>query len=244
VWERTQVSDFYQEMIIVPFIFIILALHVFGKRANKKKAVGWAKHHAPALEFEYASVGIDRILVDQDGKVDPASILKEIKADEYATYATGRSNVAFLDVKLILLKRFNPFIILGEQLLGLVTDSVPPTEERMEATAYAFDGREALLVPQAKGESAPKVSNSSYDGFVFAVVHKKMLRRIREDRYDLSLTATKDHAKLPAWTTVLSESGEITDAILTPELISAIEAAGDLFQTLIITDQPLERPSK
>jgi hypothetical protein len=231
-------------MIIIPFIAVILFVHIFGKRANKKRAVDWAKHHAPALAFEFASVGVDRRPRVEDGsKLDPVSILKENKADEYITYATGRNNIAFLDIKLILLKRYNPFIILGEQLLGFVMESVPPTEERMEAVMYPFDNRESLLVPLAKDESAPKTSNSSYDGFVFAIVHKKMLQRVREDRYDLSLTSTKDHPKLPLWATVLSEGGEITDALLTPELVKAVSDAGELFQTLIITDQPLEKPS-
>lgn len=232
-------------MIILPFIFIILAIHVYGKRANKKKAVAWAKHHAPALDFEFASIGFDRVpKLDASGRIDPESILNEVKADEYVTYATGRNNVAFLDIKLTLIKRYNPFIIFGEQLLGFLMESVPPTQEIMEATAYAFDGKETKLVHQRKEEPAPKVANSAYDGFVFAIVNKKILQRMRSDRYDLSLTSTKDHPKLPAWTTVLSESGEITDALLTPELVSSIEAAGNLFQSLIITDQPLERPTK
>ena len=70
------------------------------------------------------------------------------------------------------------------------------------------------------------------------------MKQLREDRYDISLTSTKDHPKLPNWATVMSESAEVTDLLLTPELISAVEETGELLDYLIITDQPLEKPTK
>jgi hypothetical protein len=228
-------------MIIGPFILLILLAHVFGRRSNRRKANEWARHHAPALQFEFASVGFS----PKTPKSEPEDVLREHKADEYVTYATGRSNVAFVDIKLFLIKRYNPFIVFGEALVGFLFESVPTTIERMEAIAYTFDNKESALIPRRKDQPEPKSGNSGHDGFVFAIVNKRSLRRMREDRYDLSLTTTKDHVKLPEWTTVLTESAEITDALITPELCKAIEDAGaDLFETLIISDQPLERPTK
>ncbi|KAF2663353.1 DUF1682-domain-containing protein [Microthyrium microscopicum] len=242
VWERTQLSDFYQEMIIAPFIILVLGIHLFGMRLNRKKASDWARHHAPALQFEFAQVGVAS--KTEEETTQPEDILQESKADEFITYATGRNNVAFVDIKVILMKRYNPLIMLGEHLLGFAFDSITPTIERMEAVTYPFDNREAALVPRKKDIPEPQTSNSGYDGFVFAVIHKRQLKTIREDRYDLSLPSAKDHAKLPDWATTLSESAEITEKILTPELIKAVADAGDLFETLIITDQPVDRPSK
>merc|ERR1712169_142240 len=40
----------------------------------------------------------------------------------------------------------------------------------------------------------------------------------------------------------MSESAEITDFLLTPELIKAVEDAGELLNHLIITDQPIDQP--
>jgi hypothetical protein len=40
----------------------------------------------------------------------------------------------------------------------------------------------------------------------------------------------------------MSESAEITDLILTPELIKAVHDAGDSFEALIVTDQPIDQP--
>jgi len=127
----------------------------------------------------------------------------------------------------------------------LFFDGAAPTES-MEAVIYPFDGRESLTVPgQAPGaHELRKDTKSSFDGFVWAVVNKETMKQLREDRYDVSLTGTKDSPKLPSWTTVMSESAEITDFLLTPELIKAIEDAGELLNHIIISDQPNDQPLK
>jgi len=114
----------------------------------------------------------------------------------------------------------------------------------MEAVIYSFDGKEKDFVPPpVPGAEKPKSTNSSYDGFVFAIVNKMNMRRLRDDRYDVSLTFTKDNAKLPSWATVMSESAEVTETMLTKEIISAIEKAGDLFEYIVVTDQPIDKPT-
>jgi hypothetical protein len=123
---------------------------------------------------------------------------------------------------------------------------MPATVERMTAVIYPFDGKEALTVPgQIPGaqELRSRESKSSYDGFVWAVVNKDSMKALRDERYDISITATKDHPKLPIWATVMSESAEVTDLLLTPELVKTIEDAGELFDHLIITDQPIDQPT-
>lgn len=246
-------DDFKVEMYVLPFLLVIVLVHVWGTKKNRSKARTWAKAHVPVLQHEFAQVGYlrpqispeDDALVTQkalDDAANPDNLLREKKADEYQTYASGRQNVAFVDFKLSLQKRFNPFMLLGEHLVPLFLESFPAPVERMEATAYVFDGQEAKVAPSyAKGD-AKKVPNSAFDGFVFAVVHKDMMKRLREERYDLSLTTTRDHAKLPVWTTVMSESAEVTDTLLTPELIKAIHDAGDSFEALVVSDQPMDQP--
>lgn len=265
VWERTSPSDFYSEAVILPFVIVIIGLHIWGRSTNKRKAKSWIAAHAPPLEKEYALVGFGgrkaptadevqesglAVASTSDALAIPEELLKEKTAQEYATYATGRQNVAFLDIKISLFKRYNPATLLLEFLLSFIFDTMRAPTERMAATAYAFDGREKDLVPprtqeqkdsieaQAKGKS------STYDPFVWAVVHKDMMRTLRDDRYDISLTSTKDHNKLPIWATVMSESAEITEQLLTPELVKAVERAGDAFEWLVVTDQPLDKPLK
>ena len=163
---------------------------------------------------------------------------------EYASYATGRQNVAFMDVKLSLMKRFNPLVLFPEFVIGFLFETYPMPEDSVGATIYPFDGREAQIVPGVPGatELRSKDSKSSYDSFVWAIVNKNKMKELREERYDVSITFTKDHPKLPNWVTVMSESAEVTSALLTNELVEAVNKAGDLFDYLIITDQPVEKP--
>lgn len=265
MWERTSLSDFYQEAIVLPIIVIVVGFHIWGRRKNRRIAKEWLKAHAPVLEQEYAVVGfagkkpptVDQVessglakAMAADDSAVPGSVLKEKTAQEFITYATGRQNVAFLDVKISLFKRYNPLTFILEWLLSFFFDTTRPPVERMEATAYTFDGKEKDFVPQRLNQdqesqdSRFKGTQSAYDGFVWAVVHKDCMRDLRDDRYDLSLTSTKDHPKLPIWATIMSESAEITETFLTPNLIKAIEEAGDSFEYLIITDQPLDKPLK
>ena len=241
----------------MPIILVIIAVHFWGRRMNKRKARAWLDAHAPVLEKEFAVVGYSGRLSSVSDNAQamvadrlfiPSDLLKEKTAQEYTTYATGRQNVTFVDIKVSLFKRYNPFSLLVEWLLSLFFESIRAPAERMEATSYAFDGKEKDLVPapsRGDQESLTRSMSSTFDGFVWAVVNKDTMRQLRDERYDLSLTITKDNPKLPNWATVMSESAEVTDLLLTSELIKAVEEAGDrLFDHLIVTDQPVDRPLK
>jgi Protein of unknown function (DUF1682) len=262
VHERYSLSDFKQEGVILVFLVIIVIVHLIGTSTNRKKAKTWINAHAPILQREFALVGfggrvpLTEEIENEDENLAkslaneslqlPEDILKEKSPQEYSTYATGRQNVAFLDFNLTLLKRYSPLTLIAEFGLSLFFDSMTAPAERMEAIMYPFDGKETLTVPgQAPGaQELRKDSKSSYDGFVWAIVNKDTMKQLRNDRYDVSITSTKDNTKLPIWATVMSESAEVTDALLTPELVKAIEEAGDLLEHLIITDQPIDQPTK
>ncbi|KAJ4501987.1 hypothetical protein HRR83_009432 [Exophiala dermatitidis] len=265
VWERTQPSDFIMEGVLIPFIIVALLVHFWGTRTNRRKARKWVAVHAPLLEREFALVGYSQVpkitpypavqgdsLLEASAKLTddnvPEDLYKEKTAWEFETYASGRLNAAFVDVRLYLRRRMNPLYLAAEEITGMFFESVKPKAERVEAVLYTFDGKEKDFVPppvpgsEEAGKVKP-VGNSTYDGFVFAIVNKMVMRRLRDERYDLSLTFTKDNAKLPNWVTVMSESAEVTETMLTKDLIAAVEKAGDLFEYLIVTDQPTDKPT-
>ena len=262
IHERHSLSDFKQEGIILIIIGVVLVIHILGARANRAKAKAWATAHATVLEKEFALVGFGgrkaptTEQVEGDGLLKsmaneslnrPVQLLKEKSLNEFATYATGRQNIAFTDVNLTLIKRYSPISAIMESALSFFFESIPPTVERMEAITYPFDGKEALTVPgQIPGalELRSKDLKSSYDNFVWAIVNKDCMKSLRDERYDVSITTTKDNPKLPVWATVMSEAAEITDLLLTPDLVKAVEQAGELMEYIIITDQPLDKPLK
>ncbi|KAI2609145.1 DUF1682-domain-containing protein [Hypoxylon sp. NC1633] len=243
IHERYSLNDFRAEGFILVAIVVIFTLHFIGTRLNRAKSRAWIKAHAPVLVGEFAVVGYGaKSQPDQD----PEKLLKAKSLFEYATYATGRQNIAFMDVKLSLKKRFNPLMTFIETAMGFFLDSFGTPEDWVEAAIYPFDGKEAQIVPAMPGaaELRSKDSKSSFDGFVWAIVNKDKMKQLREERYDLSITFTKDNSKLPAWATVMSESAEVTETLLTNELASAIKKAGDLFDYLIVSDQPVDKPTK
>lgn len=259
IHERHSLSEFKAEGLILSCITIVLLLHLFGARLNRAKARKWARAHAKPLADEFALVGCEGVPrfageKEGDGLVKALAeynlakgdaILKEKSLFEFATYATGRQNVAFMDVKLTLKKRFNPLMTFVEAVMGFFWDTMGSPEDTLDATIYPFDGREAQTVPGLPGAAELKAresKSSAFDGFVWAIVNKERMKGIRDERYDLSITSTKDHAKLPSWLAIMTESAEVTEAMLTPELIKAAQAAGENLDYLIISDQPTEKP--
>ncbi|KAL2064680.1 hypothetical protein VTL71DRAFT_3818 [Oculimacula yallundae] len=251
VHERHSLSEFKQEAVILAMIAVVVTIHMFGTAANRKRAKNWITAHATILQKEFALVGFGGRKAPAEEEVDksetlelPEDLLKEKGPNEFSTYATGRQNIAFVDINLTLYKRYSPLTMLFEFVFSLFFDTMEAPGEKMEAIMYPFDGREALTVPgQLPGsQELRKDTKSNYDGFVWAIVNKETMKGLRESRYDVSITTTKDSPKLPAWATVMSESAEITDFLLTPELIKAVEEAGELLNHLIITDQPIDQP--
>lgn len=252
IHERHSLDEFKLEGAILVVGLIVVVFHLIGARANRSRAKAWIRAHAPVLTSEFALVGFGGVpTVDGDyGSVAAPSpkadiLIKEKSLTEFATYATGRQNTAFMDVKIDLTKRFNPLINLFETAASFFWESAFETPaDVVEATLYPFDGKESQTVPSLPGsaEARAKDGKSSYDAFVWALVNKNAMQKAREQRYDLSITLTKDNGKLPGWLTVMSESAEITETLLAKELIEAIEAAGDLFDYLIISDQPTDKP--
>ncbi|CAK7197639.1 hypothetical protein SEUCBS139899_000287 [Sporothrix eucalyptigena] len=254
--ERYTLNDFKIEGIIFGLMAVVFVVHFIGTRLNRSKARSWAKAHAQLLAGEFALVGFGRVpaavaaqedeaaaletLAAATTSANPSTLIKENSLFEFASYASGRQNVAFIDTKLKLIKRFNPFMVIAEYILSFFFESMPAPSDTLEATLYPFDGKEALTVP---GLPAGAANKSTYDGFVWAIVNKDRMKGVRDDRFDVSITFTKDHAKLPPWLTVMSESAEITEALLTPELIKAAEAAGESLDYLIISDQPIDKPT-
>ncbi|KAG6023253.1 hypothetical protein E4U41_002056 [Claviceps citrina] len=246
VHERHSLSEFKTEGLILAVAALIFLFHILGARANRSKAKAWIRANAPVLRKEFALVGFGGVPTLDSEDVKPDCLIKEKSLFEFATYASGRQNVAFLDVKLTMTKRFNPILGLIETAASFVSDVFATPRDTVEAFLYPFDGKENLTVPALPGaeEVRAKDGKSTYDAFVWCIVHKDCMRRLREDRYDVSLTATKENPKLPRWLVVMSESAEVTDTLLTPELIDAVKTAGDDFEYLIVSDQPTEKPAK
>ncbi|KAL5614649.1 hypothetical protein BROUX41_004747 [Berkeleyomyces rouxiae] len=244
IHERFTLADFQGEAYIILAATILFSIHYGGVTRNRSKANAWAKSNGPILKQEYAMVGFGGTPTIDSDPNDASGTLREKSLFEFQSYVTGRRNVAFTDINLVLNRRFNPLIMLLEACMTFLWDTITPPADQCELVTYPFDGLESKTVRQVALSAEPKTNDkSTYDGFVWGVVNKDQMKRLRNERYDLSLTFTKDSPKLPIWTTVMSESAEITDALLTKDLVAAIESAGDLFDYIVISDQPGQKPT-
>lgn len=118
--------------------------------------------------------------------------------------------------------------------MAFFLDSLPPPADSAVITISPFDGQD--IGKQGGGY------NSKFDNFVWALVNKRDMKRWRDERYDLSLTTTKDWEGLPDWLAVMSESKEIGDTVLFKELKEAVKDCQDVLDYLIVTDQPVDKP--
>lgn len=64
VWERVTLADFYSEMFIVPFIIIVILIHLWGTKTNRRKAKAWSQAHGAIMRKEFARVGTTSIADD------------------------------------------------------------------------------------------------------------------------------------------------------------------------------------
>ena len=169
-------------------------------------------------------------------------ILRENSPTEFVVYATGRNNIAFMHVSISLMKRNNPIALVGDIVAGFIFDSIPEPSDSVTITLAPFDGGEQALLQTGgkKGES------SKFDNFIWALVNKRTMNKWREERYDLSLTMTRDWEGLPRWCSIMTEAKEIGDLVLTKEIKEAVEKVeedGGL-EYLLVSDQRLEKPER
>ncbi|XP_019613424.1 PREDICTED: coiled-coil domain-containing protein 47-like isoform X1 [Branchiostoma belcheri] len=82
---------------------------------------------------------------------------------------------------------------------------------------------------------------SDMDSFVFAVGNKKTIGRLHKDMNDLSLFVPDkrpgEKYGLPSGMAILSESGEVTNAIIDNKMVRVLNNYADMFEFLHISDQ-------
>lgn len=201
---------------------------------NRGIAAKWMKENSKLLTQEFALVGFP---VKGQSVSDDDALVKENSAVEFISYATGRQGIAFAHITFRLIRRNNPVALLIEYIASFFFDSVPTPTDTVTITLSPFDGTEGPA-----GNSASK-----YDNFIFGIVNKRVMRKLRDERYDLSLTKTTegDINGLPVWSVVMSESNELSKIVTTDELKNALNGiSSSVFDYLIATDQPVDKPLK
>ncbi|KAK9472479.1 uncharacterized protein V1510DRAFT_417639 [Dipodascopsis tothii] len=227
VWSRVSLYNWKADLSFAAIILVYVGLYTIGTYFNKKKATAWITSTAETLKKQFFQVGFEGtdVATSESAGVSVSKLIKKVTSTEFVTYATGRLNVAYVHGKLTLMTRHDGFMFFLDYVFSFVFGYETP-----------HDKVEYFIRPSDEG-------NTKYDGFVFAVVHKDKMKKVREDSYDLSLTRTSDHPKLPVSFTVMSEANEVTETFFTKEFLAAIEGAKDLVDYVVLSDLPAERPT-
>ncbi|ORY76850.1 hypothetical protein BCR35DRAFT_314392 [Leucosporidium creatinivorum] len=179
--------------------------------------------NVPTLQEEFAGVGMG----------DVGKVFAQDGGDEFLTYATGRRGVVSAWAIVQTKSRHDLLTRLYHIVRGALDYTYVSGEDRI---TIDFKLKAPQGTPGAK--------------FCFAVADRKVLRLLRDSRWDLTTftTTAETTPTVDSSLIVMSENGEVTKAMLQPEtgLNKAIGKGADLtwFESLVITDGPAKQPSE
>lgn len=213
ILERIQANDWKLEYITLAFTAVFVILFKLGDFYNQWLVTNYLKALKGVFTKNFAQYG-----VSSDG-----SLYVKDSSESYSSYATGRANIAKVDLTFRLAPRHNSFVWILETLLSIFTESVQAPTDRVDI----------VITPSAE-----------YDNFILAIVSKLGMNDFRKFNYYLSLTKTSDSARLPESFVFMSEAAEFQDKTLTEELRQSLKLdTASFLRFIAITDQPTEKPA-
>ncbi|KAK6199908.1 uncharacterized protein RJT21DRAFT_5034 [Scheffersomyces amazonensis] len=213
IFQRALLNDWRLEGFTLAFITLFVLLFLAGDIYNKRLVVRLLENLKGSFEKNFYQYG-----------VNPNTLYIKDSSENYSSYATGRVNIAKVNILFKLKPRHNSFVWILETILSFFTVSVP----------YPTDRVDFVITPS---------SDAEYDNFIAAIVSKIGMNDYRKLNYFLSLTKTSDSPNLPQSFVYMSEANEFQEKITTPDLKKALTLESASFiRYLAVTDQPAEHP--
>lgn len=211
--KRLSLNDWRLELFTLSFIAGFVVLFWIGDRYNTYLVKNFLALVKGAFTNNFYQFG-----------VSPTETYIKDSSESYSSYATGRENIAKVNIVFRLKPRHNLFVWIMETALSFFTTSVPAPSDKVEIT----------ITP---------ANSNVYDNFIAAVVSKLGMNDFRKENYFLSLTRTSDSSNLPESFVYMSEVNEFQEKITTPDLKNALTLqAASFIRFIAFTDQPAEKP--
>lgn len=153
-------------------------------------------------------------------QADAAPLSKDT-SDSYISYVSGRKNVESGDITISTFPRHDVLIGLPLRAIYGVYFDQESIKDRLTIS---------FKLPAA------------FDGFVFGVLHKNVMRYQRSSNWDLQFTRTND-APFSSSFVYMTEAAEITEKLMSKELIQVITDMEDSLEYIVLSDQPTKQPS-
>lgn len=212
---RSNWESFYLELLMLAGLAVYFGNFVAGRNKNHRLATAWFNAHRPLLLENFALVGDDgrqELSASTGGDGGGGGLVKDSES-VYTLWCSGRLCVEGMLVELRLLKR--------QDLLSLIAQMVRPAPDQ-------------LVVRVTMGAQ-------SMDGFVMCLATKKTATRLHKTMADLSTYCPEkkrpDKYGLPANFTVLSEMGEVANAMLDAKVLSVIKRYEECIDYIHMSDQ-------
>ncbi|KAI3403495.2 hypothetical protein KGF56_003779 [Candida oxycetoniae] len=211
IWQRAAIRDWRLEFFTIGFILLFVLLYKAGDLYNKSKVISFLKAIEPTFKKQFFQFG-----------VLPNRLYVKDSSENYASYATGRLNIAKVDLKFTLAPRQNVFLWIMEYCFSIFTSSVRSPVDKVDI----------IITPSGK-----------YDNFISSIVSKLGMDEARKLNYFLSLCKTTDSQVLPQSFVYMSEANEFQEKITTNDLKQALTLQSASYVKFIaFTDQPTIKP--
>lgn len=201
--------DKYHFEILMSFGIAVYAINFFvGKYMNSTIATSWFRVHKDYLESQFELVGDDP---QNKTAVSTVQLTKESE-HVFTLWCSGRVCVEGMLVELRMLKR--------QDLVSTLANKMKPGMDKVSISITLED----------------------MDPFVLAFGNKKSIMNLQKNMQDLAYYCT-DKAKsadkydLPPNMVVVSELGEVVNAVLDSKVKTVIRSNEDLFDSLHVSDQ-------
>lgn len=211
--ERFKLNSWKLEMVTLGFTIVFVILFKLGDYYNKNLVTKYLNGLSAVFTENFFQYGVNK-----------DTLYVKDSSENYSSYATGRINIAKVNITFRLKPRHNPFVLLLETVFGYFTESVPAPTDKVEI----------VITPS---------NDVEYDNFIQAIVSKIGMNDFRKFNYFLSLTRTTDSSLIPQSFVYMSEVNEIQEKLITSELRDSLTLeAASFLKFIAFTDQSSEKP--
>ncbi|XP_040078687.2 PAT complex subunit CCDC47 [Ixodes scapularis] len=209
---RSNWESFYMEFLMLAGLLVYFTNFVAGRNKNHRLASTWFNSHLSLLEENFSLVGDDGRKELEEGNPSGGGLVKDSES-AYTLWCSGRAGLEGMLVELRLVKR--------QDLLGLLSRLVRPVGDQIVVKVT--------------------MSPASMDNFVMCVACKKTGAKLMKGLADLSTYCPEkkkpEKYGLPAGFMVMSEMGEVANAMLDAKVLSIIKKYEDCIDYIHMSDQ-------
>lgn len=228
------------EAVMMLSMGIIYLIYYFGTRINLSKA---NKLFSDLNKFflqdlQFAKSGFSS---RTKGNIN---YISEKKNTWFTTFATGRSCIESVTVKVHLLSRFNPFSMIMEYFLSLFFfQFIQHSENEYIEITIKPNGKYATDKVGILYGNKDDILNKFR--FIASIVNKTGMNEFRESNYFLSLTHTSENKDLPIEYVFMSESNQLSQFFLhytKSDFFSLLAQCSPFLHFISFTDLPSKKP--